>query len=99
MVKRNSLLLVLALALMLPALPAQEKPKVAPPPALNENKGESPHPGFAWKAGYYRWSGAHYRWRMGHWVNPPRPGGVWVPGVWVKHEDHWEYKDGHWKYE
>ncbi len=73
-------------------------PKDAPPPPLNERQGNSPHPGFVWKAGYYRWTGNQYRWSLGHWVNPPRPGGVWMPGTWVKHEDHWEFKEGHWKY-
>ena len=97
--KGKYLALALALSLTTSVLPALDKPpKEAPPPKPVETKGNSPHSGFAWRAGYYKWTGTHYRWSQGHWVNPPRPGGVWVPGSWVKREDHWEYKDGHWKY-
>lgn len=95
---RRRIVIALACMLMPPAFYAEDKPKEAPPPALVERPGKSPHPGFAWKAGQYRWRGTHYRWSQGHWVNPPRPGGVWVPGVWVKHGDHWAYEEGHWKY-
>ena len=77
---------------------AQGRPKEAPPPPIPEHIRKSPHPGFAWKAGYYKWNGYHYRWTQGHWVNPPRPGGQWVPGNWIKREDYWEYEEGHWKY-
>lgn len=97
--KRKFHLMVLGLLLTSSTLFAFDKPpKEAPPPQPIERQGNSPHPGFSWKAGYYKWTGTHYRWAQGHWVNPPRPGGVWVPGRWVKHEDHWEYQDGHWQY-
>ena len=81
----------LALLLAFTSLPSisfafDKPPKEAPPPPPQESQGQNPHPGFAWKDGYYKWSGMHYRWSQGHWVNPPRPGGTWVPGNWVKRE-------------
>jgi hypothetical protein len=92
-----------ALLLVLTLLPGaafavDNPPREAPPPPIPEHQRQSPHPGFAWRAGRYLWTGHHYRWTQGHWVNPPRPGGVWVPGNWVKRGDHWEYEEGHWKY-
>ncbi len=96
--KKKWLALLLAFSLLPATSFAFNKPRQAPPPPRPEHPGQNPHPGFAWKGGYYKWNGFHYMWSQGHWVNPPRPGGEWVPGAWVKQGDHWAYKDGHWKY-
>src|ERR1700747_3456968 len=98
-VKDRLLAVLLPFTLLPSSLFALHKPpREAPPPPPQESQGQNPHPGFAWKGGYYKWTGTHYRWSQGHWVSPPRPGGAWVPGNWVKRSDHWEYVDGHWKY-
>jgi hypothetical protein len=69
-----------------------------PPPPPIERYGPPPHPGWAWRGGFYRWDGRRYIWVPGYWVRPPRPAAVWVPGHWVAGPRGWYYVPGHWRY-
>jgi hypothetical protein len=95
-VKRIVVAAALGFTLFLRTSFATSPPHVAPPAAIVEHPGNSPHSGFAWKDGYYRWNGYRYIWSQGHWVNPPRPGQVWVPGHWEQRKDVWVFVEGHW---
>ena len=59
--KKNLLLIATAALLSLPSIPSALAQhvyiQVGPPHVLVEHPGPRPHPGWYWRAGYYRWDG------------------------------------------
>jgi hypothetical protein len=66
------------------------------PPALRvETVGVAPHPGWAWRPGYWGWGGRDYAWYGGRWY-APRVGYSYYGPSWYRYGTRWGYRPGRW---
>lgn len=101
---RAGLLGVLLSGFVLPASPADAKPRIsielgAGPPALRvETYGRPPSRRHVWVPGHWQWSRrAHdWVWRPGRWRVPPRGRGYWIPETYERRGDRWITIEGRW---
>jgi hypothetical protein len=99
--KKKLLLIATAALLSLPSIPSALAQhvyiQVEPPHIRVEHPGHRPHPGWYWRAGYYRWDGHAHVWMPGEWIGPPHPHAVWVDGRWHHEHGGWYWEEGHWR--
>ncbi len=91
-------LLLLAVALALPAAAIVHSPDAPMAPPANMMYDEKPgdRVGYLWLDGHWTWDGAHYVWTAGHWIKD-RPGYHWIAETWAQTGHKWHATPGHWE--
>jgi hypothetical protein len=95
--RKTFLIAVAGCMLAIGAMGEQVIVKVAPPRAVVEVRGRSPHEGYVYQRGYHRWDGNAYAWQPGIWAEPPHAHARWVDHRWDHRNGAYVYTEGHWR--